>query len=81
MEELDLSKAFDEVLKSRHTPKGEALETATEAANLDLAAGRAGLVQWPQSLLPVGGGVRFAQSGFVREVLGVSSRHPAKART
>ena len=33
MEELDLSKALDEVLNSRHPPKGAALENATEAAN------------------------------------------------
>jgi hypothetical protein len=42
MEGLDLSKALDEVLNSRHPPKGAALENATEAAN----------PVSPQSILP-----------------------------
>jgi len=67
MEELDLSKAFDEVLKSRHPPKGEALETATEAANPTS----------PQSILPPEGQAWFnGLNPFCRWAVEYDLRNP-----
>ena len=94
MEEIDLNKALDELIKQTDAPEAAALENTTQALPTDppeatvlenttealeaagprepnrrrepqfagvdpaaLAAGRAGLAQWPQSLLPLGGRV------------------------
>jgi len=75
MEEFDLAKSFDELLKPTDPPKGAALKGHDRTAKRGdphkqgrsaephfvgvdlavLAAGRAGLAQWPQSLLPTSG--------------------------
>ena len=87
---MDLTNWVQEIFGPTEPQKELHLKSATEAPNsilvvdfAALAAGGAGLAQRPQPFLPTGGPPRFAYpgSGLIREALGVSSRHPAKART
>ena len=65
IEEIDFGKAVDELFAPTDARKQADLNktarnTDPQCAGIDLgalAAGRAGLAQWPQSVLPVGGRV------------------------
>ena len=60
----DLTKRVAELFKPTEPQKEAELKNTTETPNLHfagvdlaaIAAGRAGLAQWPQSFLPTGGG-------------------------